>query len=88
MDSITIILYVSVGFILLAILMALYRFIKGPHTVDRIVAYDVMSISSIALIALIAFFMERSIYIDVAIVYGLLSFIGVIIIAKYLERSL
>lgn len=88
MDSITLILYVSAGFMLLALILALFRFIKGPHTVDRIISFDVMSISGIALIALVSLFMNRIIYIDVAIVYGLLGFIGVIIIAKYLERSL
>jgi multicomponent Na+:H+ antiporter subunit F len=88
MDSITIILYVAAGFILLALILALFRFIRGPHTVDRIIAFDVMSISGIALIALVSLFMNRIIYLDVAIVYGLLGFIGVVIIAKYLERSL
>lgn len=88
MDSITVILFVAAGFILLALLLALYRFIKGPHTTDRVIAFDVMSIAGIALIALISLFNNRIIYLDVALVYGLLGFIGVIIIAKYLERSL
>ncbi len=88
MDSLTIILFVAAGFILLALLLALYRFIKGPHTTDRVIAFDVMSIGGIALIAMISMFSSRIIYLDVAIVYGLLGFIGVIIIAKYLERSL
>ena len=74
--------------IFLSILFALYRFIKGPSTPDRIVSFDVMTIASIALIGLIAVFSARIIYLDVAIVYGLLSFLGVIIIAKFLEKSL
>jgi multicomponent Na+:H+ antiporter subunit F len=88
MDSITIILFVAVGFILLALLLALYRFIKGPHTADRVISFDVMSIAGIALIAIISLLNNRIIYLDLALVYGLLGFIGVIIIAKYLERSL
>ncbi|MCF8373775.1 MAG: hypothetical protein K9H64_19290 [Bacteroidales bacterium] len=74
--------------ILLALLISLIRFLKGPSTVDRVISFDVMTISSIALIALIAYFSNRIIYLDVAIVYGLLSFLGVLIVARYIERGL
>ena len=73
---------------LLAIVLTLYRFIKGPTAPDRLVAFDVMTVSSLALIALIAKFSSRIIYLDVAIVYGLLSFLGVIIVSRYFERGL
>jgi len=86
MDNlIQIILTIAAGVIALSILMALYRFLKGPSVFDRIISVDLITIASIGLIALIALFMERIIYLDVAIVYGLLSFIGVIIIARYFE---
>ena len=64
------------------------RFFRGPSAVDRVIAFDVLTIISISLIAIIAHTAGRVIYLDVAIVYGLLSFPGVIIIAKYLERGL
>ncbi|GET34022.1 cation:proton antiporter [Prolixibacter bellariivorans] len=82
------ILTISVVLILLSILLSLYRFIKGPNTADRVIAFDVMTIASIGLIGLIAYFDNRIVYLDVAVVYGLLSFIGVIVVAKFLEKSL
>ncbi|MDA3909936.1 MAG: monovalent cation/H+ antiporter complex subunit F [Bacteroidales bacterium] len=82
------ILIISAGFISLALLFSLYRFIKGPSVSDRVVSFDIITISSLTLIALIAYISGRSIYIDVALVYGLLSFIGVIIVARYLERGI
>jgi multicomponent Na+:H+ antiporter subunit F len=82
------ILFASAIIILLAIMLSLYRFIKGPTAPDRLVAYDVMTVSSLALIALIAYLASRIIYLDVAIVYGLLSFLGVIIVSRYFERGL
>jgi multicomponent Na+:H+ antiporter subunit F len=82
------ILIISAGFISLALLFSLYRFIKGPSVSDRVVSFDLITISSLALIALIGYISGRSIYIDVALVYGLLSFIGVIIVARYLERGI
>ncbi|MCD4832208.1 MAG: hypothetical protein K8R31_00285 [Bacteroidales bacterium] len=81
-------LFISAIIILLAILLTLYRFIKGPTAPDRLVAFDVMTVSSLALIGLIAKFSSRIIYLDVAIVYGLLSFLGVIIVSRYFERGL
>lgn len=71
-----------------AVLLSLLRLLLGPTAADRVVALDVMTIISIALITLIASFMNRSIYIDAAMVYGLISFIGVVTVARYLERGL
>lgn len=73
---------------MLAILLTLYRFLKGPSAPDRLIAFDVMTVSSLALIGVIAKFSERIIYLDVAMVYGLLSFLGVIIVSRYFEKGL
>jgi len=82
------ILYAALGFMGLALMLTLVRFIKGKTAVDRVIALDVMTISSIGLIALTAHFAERAIYLDIALLYGLLSFIAVLILAKYIEKGL
>ena len=69
----------------LAFMLALYRFIKGPTAADRVVAFDVLTIISITGIVLAALAAGRGIYLDVALVYALLSFLGVIVVARYLE---
>ncbi|NOQ79610.1 MAG: cation:proton antiporter [Gammaproteobacteria bacterium] len=69
----------------IAFLFALLRFIKGPSTFDRVIAFDVLTVVSITFIVLSALIEERGIYLDVALVYALLSFLGVIAIARYLE---
>ncbi len=71
-----------------ALLLALYRFLKGPSTGDRVVAFDVLTIVGITGIVLITLAEGRGIYLDVALIYALLSFLGVIVIARYLERGL
>ncbi len=73
---------------LLALFIVFIRMIKGPTIADRAVALDGMTIITISLIVFFAYFLNRIIYLDVAIVYGLVSFIGVIAIARYLERGL
>lgn len=73
---------------LAAILLAFVRMIKGPTAADRVVALDVMTIIAISLIIFLASIFKRVIYVDIALVYGLISFVGVVAIARYMERGL
>jgi len=71
----------------LAFLLALLRFAMGPLAVDRVIAFDVLTIVSITGIVLVALIEQRVVYLDVALVYALLSFLGVIVVARYLEGA-
>ncbi len=82
------ILSIALGIMLLSIILSLIRFVKGPCYTDRVIAFDVMTISSLAIIAGVAYLTGRIIYLDIAMVYGILSFIGVLIVARYLEKGL
>jgi multicomponent Na+:H+ antiporter subunit F len=81
-------IYAAATLIGIAFLLALYRFFKGPSAADRVVAFDVLTIIAITVIVFVALAEGRGIYLDVALVYGLLSFLGVIVVARYLERGL
>ncbi len=74
--------------IFLAIILSIIRLAIGKTLVDRIVAIDMLTVISISLVALYAHVSGRFIYIDVALVYGLLSFLSVLAIARYLEKGL
>ncbi len=63
------------------------RLIKGPDTSNRAMALDVMTTASVALLVFFALFFGRRIYVDVGLVYAVLSFIGVLVIARFLERG-
>jgi multicomponent Na+:H+ antiporter subunit F len=71
--------------LLISITMAIIRVIKGPTAPDRIVGLD--TINTIVIVGMVVFgtAFNEIIYIDVAIVYALLSFISTLFIAKYLE---
>ncbi|MEJ2315867.1 MAG: monovalent cation/H+ antiporter complex subunit F [Gammaproteobacteria bacterium] len=71
----------------IAFLLVLWRFIKGPSPVDRVIAFDGMTIVSITGILFAALGEGRGIYLDVALVYALLSFLGVIVVARFLEKG-
>ena len=85
-NSLTIV--ISAGLIFFSIVFGIIRLIIGPDTVDRVVAIDLLTIVTIALIALLAHQANRYIYLDVALVYGLLSFLGVLAVARFLERGI
>jgi multicomponent Na+:H+ antiporter subunit F len=71
--------------LILCVIMAIVRVILGPTIPDRVVGVD--TINTIVIVAMVIFgaAYEMIIYIDVAIVYALLSFISTLFIAKYLE---
>lgn len=66
-------------------LLAFYRFVAGPHAMDRVVAVDVLTIIAMTGILMAALITGREIYLDIALVYALLSFLGVIVAARFLE---
>ena len=82
------VLQLALALIAVAIVLGVIRLIRGPDTVDRVIAVDLLTVISISLIALLAHFAERFIYLDVALVYGLLRFLGVLAAARYLEKGL
>lgn len=73
------------GFLLLSIFLVIIRVIKGPTAPDRVVGLD--TINTIVILSMIVFGAATGniIYIDVAIIYALLSYISTLFIAKYLE---
>ncbi len=85
---VNILIIIAISITLLSIAVSMLRFILGPSPVDRVIAFDVMSVSSIALIAFISVVSKRVIYMDVALVYGILGFLGVIVVARHLEKGM
>ncbi len=72
--------------LLLFMLISLFRLVLGPTVPDRVVALDTINTLIIAGMILFGAAMEEVIYIDVAIVYALLSYIATLYIAKHMER--
>jgi multicomponent Na+:H+ antiporter subunit F len=81
-------LFVAAVLIFFGIMFGVLRLVLGRTVVDRVVAVDMLTIISISVIALYAHVSGRFIYLDVALVYGVLSFLSVLAVARYLERGL
>lgn len=72
----------------LGIIFCLLRLIKGPTAADRVVALDTLSTITTALLVILGFVFKRYVYLDVALVYALLTFIGAIVVARFLEKGI
>jgi len=76
--------------ICLAVLMALatIRLVLGPTAPDRVIALDTVNTLVIASMIIFGVVFQEIIFVDVAIVYGLLSFVSTLYLAKYIGGEL
>ena len=81
------ILIISLVFLTLSILVAIYRVINGPSTADRVQALDYIGINLIASIAIFSILLHTHAYFDLILLVGILSFVGTIAFSRYVERG-
>jgi len=66
----------------LMLFVCLYRAVRGPGTVDRIIAVNMISTITIMLIALSAMLIDAGYLMDIAIIYAMLGFLAVVLLCK------
>ncbi|MCO4321324.1 K+/H+ antiporter subunit F [Aliidiomarina quisquiliarum] len=71
----------------IALLLNLYRLVKGPSLPDRILALDTMYINTIALIVLLGVSQRSLIFFEAAMLIAMMGFVGTIAISKYILRG-
>lgn len=72
--------------LVVAMLCGFTRLWQGPKRADRVVALDFITTLGISLITIYAIFSDQVVFLDVAIVLALISFLGTVAFAFYLER--
>ena len=73
--------------VLVTMALAVFRSIKGPTVYDRILAVNAFGTLTVVLISVYGFLSERPEFLDLALVYALINFIGTIAVSKYVEFS-
>jgi multicomponent Na+:H+ antiporter subunit F len=71
----------------LALLLALFRLVRGPSLPDRVVALDLTAILAVSVISLYAIATDQPALFDAALVLALIVFLGTVTFARYLERG-
>ena len=82
-------LFKLINIILFSSLFVLLRVIFGPSPADRIVAVDILGVLIVGMLALIGLYYDNDFFVDIGLIWALLSFIASLAFAKILEgRSL
>ena len=71
--------------ILVTMSLALLRAFVGPTLYDRILAVNMFGTNTVLIISVLGFLMGRPDFLDIALVYALINFIGVIALLKYFK---
>lgn len=78
-------LFRLINVILFSSLLVLLRVIFGPSAADRIVAVDILGILIIGMLALFGLYFKESFFMDIGLIWALLSFVATLGFAKILE---
>ncbi len=76
----------SSAMLVLAVVLAFIRLLRGPSLPDRVVAFDLMTSVAVGIIVLYAIAAKETVFLDVAVVLALISFLGTVAFARYLEQ--
>ena len=69
--------------VLVTMLLALVAAVRGPTVYDRILAVNMFGTKTVLLIAVAGFLAGRPEFLDLALVYALVNFIGTIAVLKF-----
>jgi len=78
---------IAVALLVVAIGLSAIRLFLGPTTPDRVVAADTLAVITTAGLAALASVFDNPIYLDIALVYGTLAFVGTVAIARAIEGN-
>lgn len=70
----------------IVLLLTFVRLVRGPSLPDRVVALDLMSLLAIGFIAAYAIATDQPVFLDIASILALISFLGTVAFAYYLEK--
>jgi multicomponent Na+:H+ antiporter subunit F len=72
----------------LAMTLSLYRVFRGPTVFDRLTGLGLIGTKTTVLLVLLGFLTERlDMFVDISLAYGLIGFIGALVLAKYFEQK-
>jgi len=77
---------VSLHAVGLAMLLSLWRLLRGPSVPDRILALDTLYVNTIAALILFGMYLRSAVYFEAALVIAMLGFVGTVMLSKYVLR--
>jgi multicomponent K+:H+ antiporter subunit F len=84
---VTTLLPYAIGAFTLALLLNLYRLLRGPGLADRILALDTLYINSLALLILVGIHFGTPVFFEAALVIAMMGFVGTVALSKFVLRG-
>lgn len=78
---------VALALLSLAVICFLYRVVKGPTVADRVIALDAIGICLAGIVAVLSIILETSVFLEIILLIGILSFLGTAAFAKFLQKG-
>lgn len=83
----TVAVSITMAMLVAALLLSLWRLLRGPAITDRILALDTLYIDTIALLVLFGIGQDTPLYFEAALLIALMGFISTVALCKYLLRG-
>ena len=77
---------IVLGVLSLAAVVGFIRLLRGPSLPDRVVAFDLLAIVGVGISAVYSMAHDQPVFLDVAVVLALISFVGTVAFARYIEE--
>jgi len=76
-----------IRFMVVSLVVSMVRVVIGPTVADRMIGLNLVAAQTLGLLVLISVSMERSVYLDVALVYDIFGFLGILVMARYFSEK-
>jgi multisubunit Na+/H+ antiporter MnhF subunit len=80
-------LYLADAVLTTAILLGLYRLARGPHVIDRVMAFDLITTCAVGMIVLLSIQWNTPLYLELILIVSLLGFLTTVAFVFYLNKT-
>lgn len=77
---------ISLTVVGVAMLLSLWRLLRGPTAPDRILALDTLYVNAVAQLILFGMYLDVEMYFEVALIIAMLGFFSTVVLSKYVIR--
>lgn len=78
--------YIIVPILGLSVILVFIRFLKGPSLADRVISLDMLILMAIGIIVVYSIIHNQSTFLDIAMLFALIAFLGTVAFAYYIEE--
>ncbi|PSL07198.1 cation:proton antiporter [Cecembia rubra] len=78
--------YVVIPILGISVILVFIRFLKGPSLADRVISLDMLILMAIGIVVIYSIIYDQSTFLDIAMLFALIAFLGTVAFAYYLEE--